>query len=98
MRSNRVTVEAVIDASLRRTNEEAAQALEASTESRTPVDTGQLRDSIGHDSDASGAVVGTSLYYAGYVHNGTNRQAPQPFFVEGAVAAIADLRRIYGGA
>jgi HK97 gp10 family phage protein len=48
-----------------------------------PVDTGHLRSTIGVDFDADGlgCDVGAYASYAGYVHFGTSRQAPQPFLI-----------------
>lgn len=44
-----------------------------------PVDTGNLRNSITHDTDDKTAYIGTNVYYAPYVEMGTSKTDPQPF-------------------
>ena len=44
-----------------------------------PVDTGNLRNSITHDSDGTAAYIGTNVDYGKYVELGTRRQAAQPY-------------------
>ncbi|RCK68270.1 HK97 gp10 family phage protein [Desertihabitans brevis] len=55
--------------------------IEADAKRLAPVDTGALRNSIGHDltEDKLGAEVGPTVDYAEYVEFGTSRQAPQPY-------------------
>lgn len=82
MRSNRSEVMEELRRILRRKNKAAAIAVQNEAKRLAPVGTpestgiegyrgGRLRDSITHDSDEDGLVVGTNLYYAPYVHNGT---------------------------
>lgn len=44
-----------------------------------PVDTGNLRNSIGSDIDGLTGEVGPTANYGEYVEDGTSRMAPQPF-------------------
>ena len=68
----------------------------ADAQSRVPVLTGALRDSIGPDEDGFGA----GADYAGYVEFGTSDTAPQPFIGPAADKAeqvfIAGLTAIIG--
>ncbi len=97
MRSNRGAALGEIEARLRRLNEAGAITVENNVKGRTPVDTGRLRSSIAHDSDAGGFVVGTNVSYSRFVEFGTRYQSPQPYLVPGLVRSIGELRRIYGG-
>ena len=63
-------------------NEAVARAMEACgllaeghAKMECPVDTGNLRNSISHDSDEDTAIVGTNVEYAPYVEYGTGRFA-----------------------
>jgi len=48
------------------------------------IDTGRLRSSITHerDSDGMGGKVGTNVFYAPFVHEGTTRMEERPFLVD----------------
>lgn len=96
MRSYRLERERELQALLMRKNEAAAITIENNAKRAAPIDTGRLRSSITHDSDASGAIVGTNVTYGIFVEAGTRFQNPQPFLVPGLQDSIADLRRIYG--
>jgi HK97 gp10 family phage protein len=67
--------------------------VESAAKARCPVDTGRLRSSITWrvetDSDGVVGIVGTSVEYAIYVHEGTRHMAGRPFLVEG-------LRQVMG--
>ena len=52
--------------------QEIALTAEAFAKVECPVDTGNLRNSITHDSDEKSAVVGTNVEYAAYVELGTS--------------------------
>ncbi|MFI7691784.1 HK97-gp10 family putative phage morphogenesis protein [Nonomuraea sp. NPDC049655] len=53
----------------------------AAAQSLAPVDTGNLKNSIGvdFDPDGYGFEAGATANYAGYVEFGTSRMAPQPY-------------------
>lgn len=77
-----VTVISNIDAFLEAKDEAVARAMEACGEMaegyavlKCPVDTGNLRTSISHDSDEDTAIVGTNVEYAPYVEYGTGKYA-----------------------
>lgn len=96
MRSNLRVVEAEIDRKLALKNEAAAISIENEAKRLSPVDTGRLRSSITHDSDQTGAVIGTNVEYAGFVELGTRHQTPQPYLRPGLTNSIPTLKRIYG--
>lgn len=60
--------------------------IEATSKKLAPVDTGMLRNSIGHTltEDKLGAEVGPTVEYARMVEDGTSRQAPQPYMMPAA--------------
>lgn len=49
----------------------------------TPVDTGNLRDSIDYIVDDKSVTIGTNVEYAPYVEFGTSRQKAQPYLLPG---------------
>lgn len=49
-----------------------------------PVDTGNLRNSITHTSDAAAAYIGTNVFYGKYVELGTRKMAAQPYLLPAA--------------
>ena len=56
--------------------QDAALLVEREAKLRAPVgDTGVLRESITHEVSEDTAVIGTNLFYAPYVHQGTGRYA-----------------------
>lgn len=56
-----------------------ATIVEAEAKVRAPVDTGQLRGSIGYEVGESEAKIGTIVDYSIFVEFGTSRQRPQPY-------------------
>lgn len=60
-----------------------AADITADAKAFAPVDTGNLRASIGHDlfdtSGETGAEIGPTTNYGGFVEWGTSRMAPQPY-------------------
>lgn len=70
-----------------------AALVETAAKLRCPVDTGRLRSSITWRLEFDGelaAIIGTSVEYAIYVHQGTRYMEPRPFLVEG-------LHDVFGG-
>lgn len=82
---------------LARKNEAAATVVEGNVKRLTPVDSGRLRSSYTHQSDETGAIVGTNTSYAAFVELGTRYQNPQPHLVPGLENSKDELRRVYGG-
>lgn len=82
----KVKVESHVDEVLRSKDEKLQTAMEAvalTAESYAkiacPVDTGRLRNSISHTSDAESATIGTNVEYAIYVEMGSSQQAPDGY-------------------
>lgn len=96
IRSNRRDAESEIIRLLRMKNAAAALAVEGEAKKLCAVDSGRLRASISHDSDETGAVVGTNVEYAPFVELGTIHQRPQPYLVPGLVNSKGILGQIYG--
>ena len=79
-----------------------AHNIEATSKALAPVDTGNLRNSIGVDRSMSGmaADIGPTANYGGHVEYGTTRTAPQAYMgpaldrhgweLDAAIAKIAD--------
>lgn len=69
-----------------------AALVETAAKARCPVDTGRLRSSITWRMELDGeglvAIVGTSVEYAIYVHEGTRYMAGRPFLVDGLHAVL----------
>lgn len=59
-----------------------------------PVDTGNLRNSISHDSDSDYVYIGTNVDYAPHVEVGTRKQRAQPFLRPAASDHKATYRQI----
>jgi HK97 gp10 family phage protein len=54
----------------------------ADMQRRTPVDTGELRDSETVESDERSMTLRATAPHAGYVHQGTSRMSPRPFMTD----------------
>lgn len=69
-----------------------AALVETAAKGQTPVDTGRLRSSITWvvlvDAKGLVAVIGTSISYAIFVHNGTRYVIGRPFLVNGLRAVV----------
>ena len=78
-----VSRRALLEAALRERRslalETVGQRAEVHAKELCPVDTGQLRDSIGHAAEEDSACVGTDVEYAPFVELGTSRTPAQPF-------------------
>lgn len=85
-----------------------ARDIEADAKQRAPVDTGNLKSSIGHSDlrtvGQSGSLeveIGPTANYGAYVEYGTSRMGPQPFMGpaldRNAPGFIAALEQIAGG-
>lgn len=59
--------------------EEIGLYAEAFAALKCPVDTGNLRASITHSSEATKTVIGTNVEYAPYVELGTSKMKAQPY-------------------
>lgn len=59
-----------------------------------PVDTGNLRNSITHDTDDEAAYIGTNVEYAVYVEMGTVNTPAQPYLKPAAADHMERYRNI----
>lgn len=59
-----------------------------------PVDTGNLRNSITHDTDDEAAYIGTNVEYAVYVEMGTVNTPAQPYLKPAAADHMEKYRSI----
>lgn len=64
----------------------------------TPVDTGNLRNSIHYHVDGDTMAVGTDVEYAAYVECGTRYMAAQPYVKPGVMNNISAHERIIADA
>ena len=79
--SNRKLIEQASDQAIERALEAIGLQCEGYAKMLCPVDTGNLRNSITHTTDAEGKVeyVGTNVEYAAYVEFGTSKTRAQPY-------------------
>ena len=68
-----------------------ASDIEEQAKKNSPVDTGRLRASIKADVRGLEANIGTDVYYAGYVHDGTYKMEARPFLFEAADGEIEGI-------
>ena len=75
-----------------------AALIEGSAKQAAPVDTGNLRNSIGTDlsPDRLSAEIGPTADYGGYVEDGTSRMSPQPYMGPAFDQHAPDLERVLG--
>lgn len=76
------------------------QTFEEQAKATCPVDTGYLRDHIGHQSDSGGCEVWSDAPYSAYQEYGTSKMRAQPYFeaalvnaysqIEGSMMALAE--------
>ena len=71
--------------------EESAYEIEKESKRLCPVDTGYLRSSIGTEVSDLEVNIGTDVYYAGYVHDGTYRMEARPFLDSAADTVLEDI-------
>ena len=69
-RDNTEEVLNALEAAIKRGNEAIGMTAEGHAKKITPVDTGRLRNSIGHATDDEAAYIGTNVEYAPYVELG----------------------------
>jgi HK97 gp10 family phage protein len=70
----------------------------AGAQTIVPVDTGNLKSSIGQDfdDDGMGFEAGPTANYGGYVEYGTSRMAPKPYLIPAFDKAIKPLDKVFG--
>jgi HK97 gp10 family phage protein len=82
---------AALHAQLTRAMERVGLEMERNAKLLCPVDTGNLRNSITHQSTNTEAIVGTNVDYAPSVELGTSHQKAQPYLKP----AVADNKSTY---
>lgn len=80
-----------IDDIIERELESVASDIEKTAKRNSPVDTGQLRNSIKAETKGLEANIGTDCEYAGYVHDGTYKMAARPFLDMAAEKELQDI-------
>lgn len=75
-----------------------AHDIEADAKALAPVDTGNLRNSIGSEVGLLEAEIGPTAEYGGYVEEGTSRMAPQPYLRPAYDRRVPALQRALGQA
>lgn len=73
--SHRIEVQEAKDAAVAKALEEIGATMERYAKQLAPVDTGRLRNSIGHDVNGSTVYVGTNIEYGPYLEFGTGQFA-----------------------
>lgn len=68
----------------------------AGAQAIVPVDTGNLKNSIGVDFEHLGFEAGPTAEYGGFVERGTSRMSPQPYMRPAFDKAIAPLDDVLG--
>lgn len=88
--------DAVLSA-LEKATKKALEAIGATAEGHakrgTPVDTGRLRNSIGHQVDGNEVYIGTNVEYAPYIEYGTSKGVKPHHMLEKAATEHADEYR-----
>jgi len=65
----------------------------AEAQTIVPVDTGNLKSSIGVDFEGLGFEAGPTASYAPYVHWGTSKMSPRPFMTTAFDKAVAPIEQ-----
>ena len=71
--------------------EKSAYEIEKQAKANCPVDTGRLRNSIKADIDDLEVNVGTDVFYAPFVHDGTYKMEARPFLESAAETVLDDI-------
>jgi HK97 gp10 family phage protein len=78
--------------------EASALLVEGQAKALTPVDTGNLRNSITHEVEGKEAKVGTNVEYAPFVELGTVKMAAQPYLNPALEMNKGNIQRIFAEA
>lgn len=93
MKSNVEQIKQQISRRVADENKRIARIVEEEVKSRTPVKTGNLRNSIRAHATEDSVTVGSDLDYAPYVEYGTIHMQAQPFLEPGVMAAKSRIQR-----
>lgn len=75
-------------------SKDTAQDIVDDAKRRVPVDTGELRDSIGKRREGIGWLVEATAEYAGFVEYGTRHMAAQPYLTPAAEGQRGWVRKL----
>lgn len=95
--NHRLSVEVATSPKLRAVLETVALQVVREARKRAPVDTGRLRNSIGHQVHQEGtkvvATIGTNVSYAAFQEYGTRKGVPAKRYLGGALLFVAEQLR-----
>ena len=92
--SNASNVISAIEQKKRRATETIGLYVEGEAKLRCPVDTGNLRSSISHESDTEKATIGSNVEYAVWQEKGSSRTKAQPYLEPAATNNVNTIRRL----
>ena len=87
-----------IDDAISKALEASALVVEGEAKALTPVDTGNLRNSITHEVEKNEARVGTNVEYAPFVELGTVKMAAQPYLNPALEMNKGNIKKIFADA
>lgn len=95
LKSNRREVLRKLDEAIDERLKKSALVILSASQVVTPVDTGRLRSSLQWLMEGRTVYIGTNVYYAKFVHQGTRFQSAQPFLVQGTNSALPTITAIW---
>jgi HK97 gp10 family phage protein len=93
-KSNLKDVEQTLKQAEERTLEAVGIFVRGEMQVRSPVDTGNLRDSNDYKVNDNNVMVGNTVEYAIHVHEGTSKQQPQKWIEDSVMQNQQKIRRI----
>ena len=74
--------------------EEIGEQLSTKASQKAPVDTGELRDSVGYEVESDAATIGATAKHAPYVELGTSKAPAQPFLETTVMDNVGTIEKI----
>jgi HK97 gp10 family phage protein len=93
-RSNRKNVENGLNKAEDRALTAVGMFVQGESQLRTPVQTGNLRDSNGYKVNGMQVIVGNGVEYSLFVHEGTSRQRPQKFLEDAVMSNTSKIKAL----
>ena len=93
-KSNLKSVEQALTQAEERALEAVGIFVRGESQARSPVDTGNLRDSNDYKLQDTTVIIGNNTEYAVYVHEGTSRQRPQKFLEDSVMQNGSKIKSI----